>query len=261
MLPADQYSPFRKHSTFTTIIENPNNKKYFAISTVDKLRGICKETYWDLENCVGLFTLVAGVHEDDFKYEECKEIQYIPSTAIPVWIDSINKIEEVYTREKNIPEKLLFRGGEYLFRKWIYDNDTRFNFISTAYIGGRISPSEFIEELAMYSINVDFNGVAEMSCRTLEAMGLRTAVIRPKLTAKFHNPLIPDYHYAAVKCDDLSDYKTLADAYIDRFEDLKKDAEFVQFLSLNGRLWYEQNASFESAIKLYMGLMDIYKLV
>jgi AraC-like DNA-binding protein len=67
-------------------------------------------------------------------------------------------------------------------------------------------------------------------------MGLQTALIRPKLTLKFHNNLIPDFHYAAVDCDDLSDYPKLADAYIDKFEYLKSNPEHVKFLADNVHL-------------------------
>ena len=108
---------------------------------------------------------------------------------------------------------------------------------------------------------MDINGVGEISCRSLDAMGLQTALIRPKLTIQYHNPLIPDYHYAEVKCNDLGDFKGLADAYIEKFEELKKDPDLVNFLSKNGREWYEQNATIESYLEIHLKLINLNKLL
>lgn len=247
-----------KYGTATIVIENPKNKKYFYISYVDQHGGFCKEGGWDVENCIGFFPMV-GVHIDNFKYELNKNLTYIPNTIVPFYISGYRRIEELYNQQKTIPEKPIFRGTPYVFRQWIFENDKRFHFISTIH-GGRIDGVSFIEELASSAINIDFNSVAEISCRTIESLGLKTALIRPKLTIQYHNPLIPDYHYAAVKCDDLSDYKMLANAYVDKFEELKKDQDLVEYLSSNGRRWYEENATIDSAVKVYLELIDLYKL-
>jgi hypothetical protein len=124
----------------------------------------------------------------------------------------------------------------------------------------RVPPAEFIDIISKNSINVDINGAAEVSCRTFDALGLQSALIRPKLTAKQHNELIPDYHYAALKCNDLGNWKEVADAYIDRFEDLKKDPNLVQFLSENGRKWYEENATMDAHVNILKKLLDFNKL-
>ena len=90
-----------------------------------------------------------------------------------------------------------------------------------------INSQEFIDIISKNSINIDINGAAEVSCRTFDALGLQSALIRPKLNVKQHNELIPDYHYAALKCEDLGNWKEVADAYIERFEDLKKDLKWI----------------------------------
>jgi hypothetical protein len=243
-----------KYHTAWFIIENPENKKYIAINLqCDKVEATLM---WDLENCIQLLT-AAGVHSSDCTYTTSTKISYTPATFTTWYKSAYSLIDEIYKRNvpKKIPDKLFFIGGSYLFREWLYLNDDRFYMRPD-----KISRDLFIEELGNSSINIDINGVAEVSCRTLDIMGMGSALIRPKLGIQYHNPLIPDYHYAQVYCDNLSDYNKLADAYISRFEDLKKDRDLVQFLSENGRRWYEENATIEAYIKIYTKLMNLYDL-
>jgi hypothetical protein len=114
--------------------------------------------------------------------------------------------------------------------------------------------------MATFGVIIDINSVAEISGRTTDAFGLGAALVRPKLGIKYHNPLIPDYHYAVVKCDDLADYPALADAYIERFNEVIKDKEFIHFLSVNGRKWYEENCTIKAHVDLLSELIDINKL-
>lgn len=245
--------PSGKYSPAFVMIENAETKKYMILSYCDNINRIVPELGWDLENCVEFFAF-EGVQKSDLTYEYCG-LPYTPITFTTHYKSAHDTIEKLYKNNKRIPEKLYFRGGNYLFRNYLSQNDSRFNIVHPV-----IPASEFIEELSKYSINIDLNSVAEISCRTLDSMGLKSALIRPKLTIQYHNPLIPDYHYAAVKCDDLSDYIALADAYIDRFEDLKKDPEYVNFLSENGRKWYEENATIESCFNILIKLIDPRKL-
>jgi hypothetical protein len=243
-----------KYHTAWFIIENPDNKKYIAVNLqCDKSIAVLA---WDLENCVMLLTSV-GTHINDYTYEQSTKLQYTPTTFTTWYKSGYNLIEEIYKKNspKKIPDKLFFIGGSYLFREWLYLNDDRFYMRPE-----KISTKLFMEELGASSINIDINGVAEISCRTLDIMGLGSALIRPKLGTRYHNPLIPDYHYAQVYCDDLSDYKQLANAYIDRFQDLKKDRDLVQFLSENGRKWYEENATIDSYVRIHTELINLYDL-
>jgi hypothetical protein len=234
------------------IIENPENKKYFLISYMDKLAAVAS---WDLENCVEIFA-AGGVHMEDLHYN----VGSFPYTPIsPPHVDYTWEIiaEEYYQQNlpKITPEKPFFMSQKpYLFRKYIH-NDPRFD----SHIA-RATYKEFVEIIGGHSIVIDINSVAEISNRTVDAFSLGCALLRPKYTLKFHNDLIPDFHYAVVKCNDLSNYKELADAYIERFEELKKDKEMVRFLSINGRKWYEENATLESHVNILNKVINIEKL-
>ena len=255
-LPTLRSCPGCKFSHFFVIIENPDNKKFFVISYWDKLKDIALDgTFWDLENCMGIFPS-AGTHTDDCSFMPI-DLEYTPSAPLTIHKSLEDKAQELYRLKvpKTTPESLFFRGGDYGFRSYLSRNDNRFIINHE-----RIDTQAFANEMAKNTINIDINAVAEISGRTIDAMALGTALIRPRLSIKYHNPLIPDYHYAEVKCEDLSNWPKLADAYVKRFEELKKDEEQVKFFSENGRKWYEENATIEAHVSILKKLIDLNKL-
>jgi hypothetical protein len=246
------HCPACKFSHFFLIIENPDTKKYFLVSYWDKFRGVTPGNFWDLENCVEIFTSV-GIQANEVNFDSI-DITYTPISGMSLYRQTEARIAEVYKNPKSLPNKLYFKGGCYDFREYMY-SDGRVEMDNY-----RVPPVEFIDIISKNSINIDINGAAEVSCRTFDALGLQSALIRPKLNVKQHNELIPDYHYAALKCEDLGNWKEVADAYIERFEDLKKDPNLVQFLSENGRKWYEENATMDAHVNILKKLLDFNKL-
>ena len=266
--PITELSKFRcnRGSHAVIIIENPENRKYFLISYYDRLTGI-KSIVFELGGCVEVFAC-AGVHRDDLFYR-LGDIKYTPIGSIQQGKLTEDQAQELYKLNlpRIIPPKLYFRShaNPYLFRKYLSDLDDRFD-MRNGYI------PEHIEEMSKYLINIDINSMAEISCRTTDAFALGTALIRPKLTIQFHNKLIPDYHYAAVRSipppkstdphlQSMEYYKELADAYIERFEELKKDPDYVHFISVNGRKWYEENATIEAHANILKEVIDLNKLL
>jgi hypothetical protein len=247
------HCPACKYTHFFLIIENPDTKKYFLISYWDAFRGVGSGTFWDLENCVEIFSSV-GMQANEIDFTSIST-PYTPTSGMSLYKQTEARIEEVYKNPKIIPNNLYFKGGYYGIRAYLTDNEKRIRIDNH-----RVSPEVFIDEIAPYSINLDINGAAEISCRTFDIMGLQNALIRPKLNVKFHNELIPDYHYAALKCEDLGDWKAVGDAYIERFEDLKKDPGLVKFLSENGRKWYEENATMNAHVGILKKLLNFNKL-
>jgi hypothetical protein len=282
---------YAKYSWPHIIIQNDETGKYLLITCGDQLRRIKKGVVmalnpdgtddkwvpsWDWENCVEIFTM-CGVQDNERSYNPL-DIEYTPVGGVAQFWSAEQEIQRLYKESvKNnewgvIGDKPRFKGAggygqdteppvlkedrghfrHYLHDKPPYPGDDRFE-MST----DRISAVDMMKWLNEYSFNIDINGAAEASCRTYEIMGLGRALIRPKLAIKHHNDLVPDYHYAEVKCDDLSNFKELADAYIERWEDLKKDPDFVRFLAENGRKWYEENGTMESMVKIFDKVVDL----
>lgn len=269
--PWDGIEPYDKNkhpiiSDTIFIIENEDTKKYFVISTWDKC-------YWELhiwsdlkEKCVEIFTPF-GMQLNDWTYE-LAPMDYTPINLPLNILHEEHLIDELYydNLEKNnriIPEKLFFQSlGAYGFREHIYLKDPRFDF-HNAY-----SPDirEWLTKLSRYKINIDINCAAEVSNRTGEILGLGCVLLRPEIRHQFHNPLIPNYHYVAVEHDYFNGgpiddfYASLADAYINTFNKIKDDKDYLDFISKNGREYFDKYIRREKWINDLLNLIDLNKL-
>lgn len=244
--------PSSKYSHFFVIIENSDNKKYFVISYWDKLRGVPENYSWDWENMVELFAC-CGTQANEINYQDCG-IKYTPVSNMCLHITAASAIEELRHIEKTFPEKLKFKGGNYDFRSHVY-TDGRISIDND-----RVPQYQFIQEYAKDLVMIDINAASEISHRTFDAFGLGAALIRPKLTIRYHNPLVPNRHYAALDCEDLGNWDAHLNAYFTKFEELKKNPDLVRHLGHQGRLWYEQNATTEAHSSLLSKLIDFRKL-
>jgi hypothetical protein len=274
--PWDGTEPFdkNKHATISDtilIIENDENKKYFVISIWDK--GYYELNSWsDLkEKCVEIFA-ICGMHLDDRTYK-LSPMKYTPLNFPPNIFGEEKIIDELYyenlkNNKRIIPEKLFFQSlVPYLFREYIHNHDNRFDSV----IGYNSEIREWLNKLSRYKINIDINCVGEPSGRGVEILGLGSVLLRPKLSHQFQNPLIPNYHYIEVEHefydpiihgDDINVkyYKSLADAYIDTFEKVKGNNDLINFISKNGREYYENYCITEKWLNTTLGLIDLNKL-
>ena len=248
------------------IIENIENKKYFVISYWDTIRDITmhhRVTNWDIENCVEIFA-TSGTHIEDRFF---KQIDYpiTPISYICMNItceDIISKLDP--NRIKTKVKKLPFRGYLYEFRKFLSEDD-RFNIIDKT--KNMLNVNQYIDEIANVNINLSLNGAGEICHRDMEILGTGTLLFRPQLKCRFHNPLIPDYHYISVDTSDISidvhfndHYKILADRMYEKFEEIKDDDDYIDFISKNGKKWYDENGTVEKNAEIILGLINLDKL-
>jgi len=267
----ENYSgPACKYGPHFMILENEKTKKYFLISYWDKLKDVMTSnpiTNWDVENRVEVFAS-SGTHINDFFYKPLN-LEYTPMSYTCMTVENEKLIEELYHQknERVYLEKPTFRGYLYQFRSFL-ESDDRFDMksVKTSYIGN----SEYMKELDNNHLNFSVNGAGEVCNRDIEILGLGTALFRTKLVAKFHNELIPNYHYISVDFDDIPaddhkhDYnghwKILSDRVHQRFMEVKDDHEYIKFVGENGRKWYEENGTVDANVNIIYNLLDFKKL-
>lgn len=253
------------------VIENYDNKKYFLISFADN--NLITDPTWDNENCVELLTS-SGMCKD-INYYEPSEQKYTPISYPVSTIMVEEKIEDLYmfNTEKSIPIKPFFRGLCFGFRNYVLQ-DNRFVVYNTFNNSSlRVSPDEFLSELSKNSINLSLNGMGEISHRDIEIMGLGNVLLRTKLTVNFHNELIPNYHYIGVdfldiNTDSINDSHQKYEFYVKEtinriyteFEKIKRDEDFLKYISKNAREWYVENGKSEKISKIIFSLLDLNKL-
>jgi hypothetical protein len=273
-----------KYGAYYLTIENPNTKKYILVSYGDKMVDLKDPAAWDLENCAEIFSSI-GNHKNDVEYRMQEEIISSPISYTCSSSDAEIMLNEMYHarissgKERSYPEKLSFRGHLYLFRKHLY-YDKRFDikgelmgFDSAGQVirieGSRIPLREYIEELDSRALNLSLNGTGEICFRDIEILGLGTALMRPKLVTKFRNELIPNYHYISVDFSDIeqgiSGYEIycnkLADRLLERFNEVRNDKDFIDFIAANGRKWYEENGTIEANGRIAANSIDLSKII
>jgi hypothetical protein len=264
--PATYGGPSNQYSNMFFRIENEENNKYFLISYWDIIKDIFIKEYnsgFIIENLIELFTSI-GVQEknDDSidRYLPCSPpIKYTPISFSHTLIKAESTILELNKKitTKQIPQIPKFRGFCMGFRKHL-KQDRRFNIIDTNQ--ERLSIEDFLQELNNDKINLSFNGIGEISHRDIDILGLGNVLLRPKLAVKFHNDLIPEYHYASVEVEDQADFKTFSDAFIEKYNKIKKDKDYLDFISHNGKAWYSENGTAQKNSEIICKLIDLNKL-
>lgn len=255
--------PSNQYSNMFFRVQNKENNKYFLVSYWDIVRNIFEKecnSGFITENLVELFTSI-GIQKDEMgKYEPCDPpIKYTPISFSHTLVRAESTISEL--NEKNvskiIPEIPRFRGFCMGFRKHLL-SDKRFDVIDTRQ--DRLSIEDYLSEINNHKINLSFNGIGEVSHRDIDVLALGNVLLRPKLSVKFHNDLIPEYHYASVEVDDQSDFKTLSDAFIEKYNKIRKDKYYLEYISSNGRKWYLENGSTNKNSQIISNLMNLEKL-
>lgn len=255
--------PCNIHGDLFLRIENKNNGKYLLVSYWDINKNIfdkeCASGFIS-ENLIELFTSIGiGKNEND-NFEYCDPpIQYTPISYSHARIKTEKEINRLSYKKINkiIPERPKFRGFCYGFRTYLID-DKRFEIINTT--NEKLSEEDYLAEINSHKINISFNGVGETSHRDIDILGLGNVLLRTKMITKFHNSLIPEYHYASVEISDHTKFKDVADAFLEKYNKIKNDKDYLDFISTNGKRWYLENGTAEKNAEIISNLINLNKL-
>lgn len=248
-----------RYGPYYMSIQNAENKKYFLISYWDKISDV--KMISDFDNCVELFTS-SGAHIDDYYYEPIR-IKYTPFSYVCTLSENEKIIDTLFhsKNDKIFPDKLSFRGHLYHFREYL-KKDNRYDVTEKKILDA----NSYFEILNRSIVSLSLNGAGEICNRDIELFGLGIAVIRPQLVTKFHNELIENYHYISIPTNDIDKtnineyYRELSDRIIHRYEQVKKDIDYVKFVGENARRWYEENGTVSANVKILTEILDINKL-
>lgn len=244
---------------------NPKNGKFLLISYWDVARNFFNPKHQDYladDKLVEFYTSI-GIHSDrDYAYELCSPaIKYTPISLCLQKATDETLIEEIrklnLTREAKRKPK--FRGACYAFRKYLMD-DPRFEIFNIYEEGKKLEKEDYLKEMISSKINISLNGIGESCFRDIEILGLGCTLLRPKLTVRFKEELIPNYHYASVEIADQTNFFELADALIEKYDWLLRNPEIADAIAENGRQWYLRNGSNIKNIEVLKNTVKIEKL-
>jgi hypothetical protein len=243
--PLKRMNPSGPNSPQIMVIKNLDNGKYIIVSYWDRAIELTwNGNGWDDEKRVDLITS-SGIFSDlDFTpFSYCcysSEFEFL----------SKNKRKDF--KDKIISD-LHFRGFLYHERKLMQQ------YKPELFSEQRKSTEDYFNELNSNKICLSLNGAGEICNRDLEILSCGSVLIRPELSQRFHNPLIPNYHYVSV--EKVKDPKLQLDLIIDKYNNIKNDDNYLNEVAYNGLKWFEENGSILSNVELLKNIVDINKLI
>lgn len=110
---------------------------------------------------------------------------------------------------------------------------------------------EYLLKAIKHKVGLALPGAAELCHRDLDYMGIGLPMLRMEYAQEYSPDFIPNYHYIAVDRGDLPKDSNLdlrggpeyRDKYIERYNQVKNDYEFLDFIAKNALEYYEENCT------------------
>jgi len=130
---------------------------------------------------------------------------------------------------------------------------------------GSLTIENYLTEAIRYKVGFSTAGSSEICHREIEYMAIGLPNLRMEYMTQLGPPLIPNYHYISIdrtefewdaNKDRIGGSKYLA-AYKERFLEVKDDYEFLEFISNNGREYYEKYCSPHNRLKHLLSSLEL----
>jgi len=232
------------NSAHIMTIKNTLNGKYLIISYWDNVYDLMLESNgWNPNDCVEIITS-SGVNG-------CKNLT--PFSYLPYTIE----FEDLSKNAKHMDDK---QNNELFFKGFLYGDRLQLKNCGKLNISdNKIHPTiKYFEELTNNKICLSLNGAGEICNRDIEILSARSVLLRPKISFKFHNELIPNYHY--ISFEKTYDPKIQSDIILEKYESIKNDKDYLKYISENGYKWFLENGTIESHVKMLKNIINIEKL-
>ena len=111
--------------------------------------------------------------------------------------------------------------------------------------------TEYLLKAINHKVGLALPGAAELCHRDLDYMGVGLPVLRMEYAQEYSPDFIPNYHYIAVDRGDLPKDSNLdlrggpeyREKYIKRYNEVKEDYQFLDFITKNALEYYQENCT------------------
>jgi hypothetical protein len=221
-------------------IKHLETKKYFVVSYWDYAADILNPIHgWDVDNMVGFFTS-SGTYEG---------LGTTPLSYMGYSIDfeEFSKTRVLFDDKPN--NELSFRGFLYGIRKSL----STLNEINMTQ--EKLTPFEYYNELTNNKICLSLNGAAEICHRDIEILSAGSVLLRPELTQKFHNELIPNVHY--IPFDVSLNAVEQMNIIKEKYNEIKDNNDLLREIANNGYEWYLNNGTTQANVDILKNILNI----
>lgn len=231
-------------------IQNKDTKKYIIISYWDRINDI-RHNVLDFkpENCIGIYTSAGVTPQLNVMTGHVETMNFIPFSYMMYSLD----YEDLSLKSKPFELK---ENNNLHFRGYLYNERLQLKNLGEINITDeKLNSWDYYEELNNNKINLSLNGAAEICNRDIEILSTQSVLFRPILTQKFHNELIPNYHYVGFEYS--HDTVKQNEIILNMYNEIKDNTEYLKFISQNGYEWYKNNGTVDSNFRI---LTEIVKL-
>jgi hypothetical protein len=186
---------------------------------------------------------------------ELNNFKFKLKTSIYTPSDPYFDLDHFYIKRSlynNFIDKFFFRGNiKGCDRRAVYllQNNSLF------YGGESNNISSYFNEAIQYKVGLSIPGVGELCYRDIEYMAIGIPMMRFEYITQLNPSLIPNYHYISIDRIDTEEDKNFnggvvhrervaeqrhAEAYLNKFKEVKDDIKFLEFISKNAREYYEK---------------------
>lgn len=198
-----------------------------------------------------------------------------PETVWELGVHNYDHIQQ-FRKQIELDERLYWRGS--LYSSNVPDNylgvrktiELLPNYLTQDqfYFGNYPIPFEhYISESTKFKLALSIGGGGGAICgdfcfRDIEMFGLGIPLLRPEYVVTTQNPLTPDYHYISVDVEFNEDFKysspdKLAKRISERYKEVIKDSEFLDYISYNARKWYLDNLTYPNITNIIINSLNL----
>jgi hypothetical protein len=243
-------------------------------------QGFITSEYTNIVNACNLFNSTSdeqkiqyfpGIHNHELLFLKNPKKVFKPFTY-PVYDKNFDELVEVSLKTKRKIKKteqgLFFRGYLWEPRRLIMSNTEH---PEIKYDQERLVGMDYVNFLRQYRCGLSLNGQAEICNRDIEYMALGIPILRPLLKhTETHTSLVPNVHYIAFDYERHPSYvsayfgaptdhdlKPVSDALVARWEEVKTDYEFLEYVGQTARNWYLENGKNEQHVQLLLDNINL----
>lgn len=198
-----------------------------------------------------------------------------PESVWELGVHNFNQVQE-FRQNNKLDTRLHWRGS--LYNQGVPENylgvrktlELLPNYLTSEqfHFGNFPLPFEqYIQEAINFKLALSIGGGGGAICgdfclRDIEMFGLGIPLLRPKYIVETNDPLLPNYHYISVNAEFDENFKYLKPELLSkmitqRYLEVIKDDEFLNFISKNARKWYLDNISYPNITNNLIKLLDL----
>ena len=259
------------------VVENLENDEFFVL-TFTKYFTSQVVHYLKSDKCVGV---LCGHFSQRYMYEHLKKNRLLHKLdKVHPWFFGffqefdVDKYRQIRDTQDKLNDKLYFKGGG-----WKDSGDPYRSVVRILHEKGFLDPNNipmetYLTELSKQGIGMShymdldrfteanrFPG--EMCYRDIEMMSMGVPYIRIEYKSEIHGAFIPNYHYITIPREDA--YRVydkdgdegVAKLFIDKYNEVKNDHDFLKFISKNQRQWYDTYMRWPKSAELTINKLNI----